>query len=137
MDIVVPVPETGLEDNLPVAVKGLTNDLFSHMQKLEEEFKEAMGMAFYATYEADTNICDIEESTKRMLAKELVDVIFTANTFLASMYLDVKDRNDIFTEVYEKNKARGYYDLPKIDKECNENIKKVLHDLSHIVNSLH
>ena len=46
---------------------------------------------------------------------------------LASLYIDVDDRNKMFNEVYKKNEERGYYDMPRCREEGPD---KVLRDYS-------
>lgn len=127
MIIVPDYSKEALTDNLPVAVKEITSkNLIELADKVLEEAKETVGMALYSKIERNVE-SELKEDTKMMLAKECVDVIFAANTLLASLYMDVDDRNKIFNDVYKKNEERGYYDMPRCREEGPD---KVLRDYS-------
>lgn len=127
MIIVPDYSKEALTDNLPVAVKEITNNnLIELADKVLEEAKETVGMVLYSKIERNVE-GELKEDTKMMLAKECVDVIFAANTLLASLYMDIDDRNKMFNEVYKKNEARGYYDVPRCREEGPD---KALRDYS-------
>ncbi|WP_040683200.1 hypothetical protein [Thermosinus carboxydivorans] len=51
-----------------------------------------------------------DKNTNIVLARELVDIQVSCETMLACLGYNDEERDKLRRHVYEKNKARGYYD---------------------------
>lgn len=90
------------ESSLRPATKFVKSTLFQHNDKLIEEFNEVQA-AFYDYTENSL------EKDKEHLIEEIVDLQFAAETKLAGLGLDEKQRMQARRKVIEKNQSRGYY----------------------------
>lgn len=90
------------ESSLRPATKFVKSTLFQHNDKLIEEFDEVQA-AFYDYTE------DSLEKDKEHLIEEIIDLQFAAETWLAGLGLDEKQRMQARRKVIAKNQTRGYY----------------------------
>ncbi len=74
----------------------------AQIDKLYEEFNEVVDA------EIDLRI-KITPENREHLAMEIADVMVCCTTMLDQLGLEPDDRERIYDKVYQKNKARGYY----------------------------
>ena len=82
------------------------NTLWQQYNKLAEELAEIRA----ALMEYDNNPDGAKELGA--LAEEIVDIQYAAETLLAILGMDAECRDTVRAVVYQKNRARGYYDFP-------------------------
>lgn len=100
--------------DIPVAKDVKTETEATLFDKVIEEMVEFMAMRLLYVeldddYEEDLAIVQ-GGIVKRMMCKELIDVVLACNTLLASYVPSEDERQKLYESVVEKNKARGYYD---------------------------
>ena len=99
--------------DIPVAKDVKTETEATLFDKVIEETVEFMAMRLLYVELDDEEEGDLpiaeDGIVKRMMCKELVDVVLACNTLLANYVPSEEERQKLYESVVKKNEARGYY----------------------------